>query len=135
VLPATSLAAAESLRKQYTRTYMGQLRCGLEVAQLFPPRTLGVLGHQVYHRPTAYDPEPVIFWHSNTHGWIVPDIYYSGHTLDSIVALEAVYFATCHMDTIYSHPDFVAELDKRGDVIARSPDYVIYLFHPAPARP
>ena len=135
LLTATPLAAGESLRKQYTRTYQGQLRCGLEVAQLFPPRTLGVLGHQVYHRPTGYDPEPVIFWYSNTHGWIVPDIYYSGHTLDSLITRGAVYFATNHLEILYSHPDFVEELDKRGDVIARTGDYVIYRFHPVPPRP
>jgi 4-amino-4-deoxy-L-arabinose transferase-like glycosyltransferase len=130
LLAAWPMSAASGVRELWAPEYYPQYTAGVHLKALFPPRTLGVLGHQVYKRPHGYDPEPVIFFYSNMRGWIVPERDYRPSLLDSLVAQGARFFATTHLRELDRNPEFVEALARRGTLEERSLDYAIYRLNP-----
>jgi hypothetical protein len=136
LVTAWPFATGYALRVLWRGEYAAQYEAGVRLRAFFAPRTLGVLGHQVYKRPHGYDPEPVIFYYANMRGWIVPEINYTEGRLDTLIGKGARFFATTHLSVLDRNPGFEAALERRGALLERTRDYALYrLGPPPPATP
>ncbi len=124
------VSLAAGIKQLYVPRYTQQYLMALKLREEFPPRTAGILGHEVYHRPHGFDPDPVTFFYANMHGWDIPNVDYRPGYLDTLIGRGARFFATSKLSLLEQNPGFVQALEAKGSVLERTPGYVIYEFPP-----